>query len=82
MMSFWKAENVFYVVASVDSNIRGFKRSVQHEKCSFICLYCPSEILEPLAKWKTQFMLGNYELDKVHLKRKGSTLCIRTKCMY
>ena len=59
------------MVASVDSNLRGFKRSVQHEKYSFICLFCPSKISKPLVKWKTQFMLGNYELDKVHLKKKA-----------
>ena len=29
---FWKTENLFYVVASMDRNLKGSKKSVQHEK--------------------------------------------------
>ena len=39
---FWKTKNVLYVVASVDRNQEGTKESVQHEKCSIICLFNPS----------------------------------------
>ena len=39
---FWKTENVLYVVARVDRNQEGTKESVQHEKCSIICLFNPS----------------------------------------
>ena len=56
---FWKTENVLYVIASVDRNQEGIKGSVQHEKCSIICLFNPSLISEPLDKWKVEFMLEN-----------------------
>ena len=39
---FWKTKNVLYIVASVDRNKEGTKESVQHEKCSIICLVNPS----------------------------------------
>ena len=67
-----KAENWMYVVASVDSNLKGSKESVQHEKWSLSCLLSHSEFLENLVKCKVDFMLGNYGLwtSKCTLKGK------------
>ena len=62
LLYFWKTENVLHVVASVDRNQKGTKESVQHEKCSILCVDYPSGILEPLDKWKIKFMLKNYKL--------------------
>ena len=73
---FWKTENLLYVVASVDRNQERNKRSVQHENCSIICLFNPSGFSEQLDEWKTEFMLENYELVSVHLRRSDGTLCL------
>ena len=71
---FWKTENLLYVVASVDRNQERTKGSVQHEKCSIICLFNPSGFSEQLDKWKIKFMLENYGLVYVYLWKNDETL--------
>ena len=73
---FRKAENVLYVVANVDRSLKGTKESVQHEKCFIMCVFNPSGVSKPWAKWNTKFMLRNYKLVSMYLKENGKVLSI------
>ena len=42
-----------------------FKKSVQHEKCSFICLVWPCKISDNLNKWKDWKMLKEEGLAEI-----------------
>ena len=73
---FGKAENVLYVIASVGRNLQGTKESVQHEKCFIICVINPSGVSKPWTKWKTKFMLRNYDLVSMYLRKNDEVLSI------
>ena len=56
-------------VASVEENLKGFRRNVQHKKCSLACLVWTYKFSESLAKDKIDIMLEDFGLTSVHLGR-------------
>ena len=78
---FGEVENVVYVVANMDRNLKGTKESVQHEKCFVTYVFNPSGVSKPWANWKTKFMLRNYNLVSMYLEENDEILSIQVICI-
>ena len=63
--SFWKTEILGCVVARNVENIKGFRRNVQHKKCSLACLVWIWKFSESLVKYKNGFMLEKFSLSRI-----------------
>ena len=67
--SFWETEILGCIVAKMVKNLKGFRRNVQHKKCSLACLVWTYKFLESLAKYKIDITLEDFGLTSVHLGR-------------
>ena len=63
------------IVARIEENLKGFRRNVQHKKCSLSSLLWPYKFSKSLAKDKNEFMLENSSLTSLHLSENERT-CI------
>ena len=70
---FWKTEIVTCIVARIEENLKGFRRDVQHKKCSLACLVWSCKFSELLAKEKNENMLENFSLTRMHLEKYDRT---------
>ena len=61
------------IVARIEENLKGFRRDIQHKKCSLACLVWSCKFLELLAKEKNENMLENYSLTRLHLEKYDRT---------
>ena len=57
------------IVARIEENLTGFRRNVQHKKCSLACLVWSCKFSESLAKEKNENMLKNFCLTTLHLEK-------------
>ena len=66
---FWETEILGCIVVKIGENLKGFRRNVQHRKCSLACLVLTYKFSESLAKDKINIMLEDFGLTSVHLGR-------------